>query len=292
MGKIFEALEKAGRKENSLLSLNNNKKLQGKIVKNKPQNRVIDKVDKVIKKNISYKNLYSVKSKNHCLVTINEPNSFFAEQFKILRTNLLFPISGNPPKIIMVTSLLPDEGKSFVASNLAVSIAQDINKHVLLVDCDLRKPTISNNFGIKQEPGLSDYLTGDTSLHKLLVKTDIEKLTILPSGKAIENPSELLSSDKMKKLIKEIRDRYEDRYVVIDSPPPQITSEAMVLARFVDGVLLIVAYGSKKVKDLNLLIETIGREKILGVVFNKLELNLSTKFGYSEYGNYYKQYSK
>jgi exopolysaccharide/PEP-CTERM locus tyrosine autokinase len=288
LGKIFEALEKADRKEKRLSSLDNNKKFQEIKLKNKVKERIVKKKDKTIKKKVLHKKNRSRKS---CLITVNEPDSFFAEQFKILRTNLLFPISGNPPKIIMVTSVMPNEGKSFVASNLAVSIAQDINKHVLLVDCDLRKPTISNNFNIMPSLGLSDYLEGNVFLNRLLVKTDIEKLTILPSGKQTHKSSELLSSEKMQNLLKEITDRYEDRYIIIDSPPPQIASESMVVSRHVDGVLLVVAYRSKKVKDLKNIIKNMGSEKILGVVFNKLELNLSTKFGYSKYGDYYKQYT-
>ena len=299
MGKIFEALEKAEHGKNSLSSLADNKNFQEETLKSKTRNKVIVKTNKDIKRKVSGKNLSVAKSlseksrlKNNCLITINEPNSFFAEQFKMLRTNLLFPISGNPPKTVMVTSVMPNEGKSFIASNLAISIAQDINKHVLLIDCDLRRPTIGNNFGIVQNSGLSDYLVDDMPLSDLLVKTDVEKLTILPSGKVPDNPSELLSSDKMQNLLKEIADRYEDRYIIIDSPPPQITSESMVISRFVDGLLLVVAYGSKKVDELNALIETIGKEKILGVVFNKLELNISTKFGQNQYGSYYKQYNK
>jgi protein-tyrosine kinase len=217
------------------------------------------------------------------LITLHSPQSFESEQFKHLRTNILFPISGAPPKCIMITSTAPGEGKSFVAANLAVSIAQGIHEHVLLVDCDLRRPRQHHIFGYDHCTGLREYLTQKTPLPSLFLKTDVEKLTLLPAGTRPPNPAELLSSERMFEFIKEVRDRYQDRFVVIDSPPPQLTSESNAISRYVDGVILVVESGKTK-KDLILnLIESLGKEKVIGAVFNRFD---SRQFGY--YGNYKK----
>lgn len=229
---------------------------------------------------------------NENLVTALKPQSFEAEQFKLLKTNILFPAEGQPPKVIMITSAVPGEGKSFVAANLAISIAQNIDEHVLLMDCDLRLPTIHKLFGIDGAKGLSDVLRKDTPVSSLLRKTSVQKLTILPGGMPPNNPAELLSSEKMSQLITEMRDRYDDRYIIVDSAPPQLTSESGALSKKVDGILLVVNHGSTKRETVKELIDIVGRSKILGVVLNRFDTVVSSYYGYGKYGKmsrYYKE---
>jgi exopolysaccharide/PEP-CTERM locus tyrosine autokinase len=202
------------------------------------------------------------------LVTLMNPQSFEAEQFKILRTNLLFSESGKTPRSVMVTSAVPGEGKSFVAANLAVSVARHVNWNVLLLDCDLRRPSIHKQFGFKNVTGLSDYLANGTPLESLLLRTGIENLTILPAGKLPDNPSELLSSQRMAALLEEVAARYHDRLIILDAPPPRLTAEAGALARYVDGILVVVKYGSTPKDSVMELIGRLGRDKILGAVVN------------------------
>lgn len=223
-------------------------------------------------------------SKN--LVTLVNPDSYEAEQFKMLRNTILFPVSGPTPQSILVTSALQDEGKSFVAANLAVSIAMNINKHVLLIDCDLRKPDLHRVFGFGDVPGLSDYLAERRSLDSLLLKTAVEKLTLLPGGPIPPNPSELASSERMSAMLEEVKCRYQDRLIVIDSPPPALTAETSFLARQVDGILVVVRYGKTPKEDLEDLMETVGSDKILGVVINYLDMPMSRRYGYGKYGKY------
>jgi exopolysaccharide/PEP-CTERM locus tyrosine autokinase len=205
------------------------------------------------------------------LVTLRSPHSFEAEQFKILRTNLLFAESGKTPRSLLITSTMPGEGKSFVAVNLAVSIARHVNWNVLLIDCDLRRPNIHRRFGYTDVPGLSDYLSNGKALQSLLLKTDIEKLTILPAGKPPENPSELLSSDRMAGLLEEVTARYQDRLVILDSPPPKLTAESGALARYVDGILLVVKYNGTPKDIVTEMINKLGRNKIIGAVINNFD---------------------
>jgi capsular exopolysaccharide synthesis family protein len=182
------------------------------------------------------------------LVSLLNPQSFEAEQFKILRTNLLFPATGKSPQSIMVTSVAPGEGKSFVAANLAVSVATHVNWNVLLVDCDLRRPSVHRKFGFGEVPGLSDYLSNGRELPSLLLRTAVERLTVLPGGKPPANPSELLSSDKMTAFIDEVTARYHDRLIILDSPPPRLTAESTALARHVDGISTVFSWSSNMAK--------------------------------------------
>ena len=223
-------------------------------------------------------------SKN--LVSLLDPQSYEAEQFKMLRNTILFPLAGVAPRSILVTSALPDEGKSFVSANLAVSIAMNVNKHVLLIDCDLRKPDLHRVFGLGDGPGLSDYLAERRSLDALLLKTSVEKLTLLPGGPITPNPSELASSERMSAMLEEVKHRYQDRLIVIDSPPPGLAAETSFLARQVDGILLVVRYGKTPKEDVKDLMETVGSDKILGVVINYLDMPMSRRYGYGKYGKY------
>ena len=202
------------------------------------------------------------------LVCLREPNSPAAECFKVLRSKLLVRESGQLARTIMVTGVQPKDGKSLVAANLAVSIAQGINQYVLLVDCDLRRPFLHTSFGLQPEHGLRDYLEGGESVSPYLFKTPVEKLTLLPAGRALVSPSELLGSEKMRLLVCELRDRYQDRFIILDTPPAHFTAEAAPLFSMMDGVLLVVRAGKTALEPIKEVIAGLDREKILGVVFN------------------------
>lgn len=214
------------------------------------------------------------------LVTLLDPRSFEAEQFKILRTSILFPATGTPPKVIMITSAVPGEGKSFVASNLAASISQNIDDHVLLMDCDLRLPTIHTFFGIEGRIGLSEYLSGGVELSSLFVKTGSNKLSVMTGGTPPANPSELLSSEQMSKLIQEVKTRYNDRYIIIDSAPPRYTAESSALAKYADAIVLVVSSGSTNRDAILELVNILGKDKILGVVLNRHNFRSSNLYDY------------
>jgi exopolysaccharide/PEP-CTERM locus tyrosine autokinase len=234
--------------------------------------------------------LYDENRIDENMVVLKKPQSFEAEQFKILRTNLLFPTSGKSPRTIMVTSSMPDEGKSMISSNLAVSIAQSIQEHVLLIDCDIRRPCIHTQFGFGEVPGLSEHLAGGVPLSSLLLRTVVDKLSILPGGKPPFNPSELMSSQRMSKLLQEVKYRYSDRFIIIDTPPPKLSAEASALSRQVDGVLLVIEYGRTSREMISDLINIIGEEKIIGVVFNKLDMRFANYYGLGKYKTYSKYY--
>ena len=228
------------------------------------------------------------------LVAISDPHSYEAEQFRVLRTNIMFPADGRTsPRSILITSTHPGHGKSFVAANLAATIAQNIDRHVLLVDCDLRKPAINHFFGFSSGlPGLSDYLIKGKPLTQLLVRTATQRLSILPGGLPPPNPSELLSSNRMADLMQELRNRYDDRYIIIDSPPPQVAAESTALANFVDGIVLVIRIGHTQKEASTLVVEKLGKEKIIGIVANGITRRAVGYFGagkYDQYANYQKK---
>jgi protein-tyrosine kinase len=225
---------------------------------------------------------------DHNLVALMDPHSPEAEQFKILRTNILFPLVGSPPRSILVTSAAPGEGKTFVAANLAISIALNINRHVLLIDADMRRPQLHKRFGFGSVPGLSDYLAEGRLLPSLLLKTKVDKLTLLPAGPPPDNPAELIGAERMSSLLAEVTNRYPDRIVVIDAPPPALAAETSVLARQVDGILVVVRYGSTRRDDLADLVAQVGEKKILGSIVNYTETATSRYSGY-KYGGYGKR---
>lgn len=227
------------------------------------------------------------------LVSLVDPDGFEADLFRLLRSRILFPQSGQPPRTILVTSALPEEGKSFVSANLAINMARHVDKHVLLVDCDLRKPSIHTKFGFNGVKGLSEYLSERADLPSLLLKSGVEKLTLLPSGAPPQNPSELITSDKMASLIQELKARYHDRYIILDSPPPMMASETSAISKWVDGILLVVRYGATPIDLVEELMTHLDREKIVGAVINKFNEREFRRYSYSKYYGYsYKKYTK
>jgi len=221
------------------------------------------------------------------LVVYREPGSIAAEQFRKLRTQLLGMKLPSAPKTIMVTSATDAEGKTLVAANLGLVLSHDLHSYSLLVDADLRNPALSRWFGLHEGRGLSDYLAAGAGMPELLTKTSIEKLTILSSGSFQANPVELIGSKKMQSLVREMRERYSDRYIIFDSSPLLATTEPSVLTRLVDGIILVIRAGVTPRETVQQALATVERDKVLGIVLNDLEFEsgglTSRYFGSSEY---------
>jgi protein-tyrosine kinase len=220
------------------------------------------------------------------LTIFQQSSSAIAESFRFLRSKVIKPSTGVPPRSILVTSALTGEGKTFVAGNLAALICQGLDEYVLLIDADVRKPTLHFSFQLRSiREGLCTYLSSQVPLPPLIRKTSIDKLSLLPAGEYAENPAEIISSVKMKRLIQETRDRYPDRFVIIDSAPLELAPETSVLANEVDAVLLIVRYGHTPRDAAKAAIEKIPKEKLLGVVFNgcNQRVKMYGQYGHSKY---------
>lgn len=222
-----------------------------------------------------------------------DPKSPFAETFNRLRSKVLHPQPKTPPpRTILLTSVSPKDGKGFVCANLGIALARSMSHHALLVDCDLRKPSLASLFGQFDDHGLSDYLQNNAELPDLIRKTGMPKLSFIAGGSPPINPAELLDSKKMSALIKELASRYSDRFILFDTPPSVVASETRVLSKHVDGVIIVVRWRKTDRQGIKQLIETIGRDKIIGIVFNAYETSRIEKFltNKKTYGNYYGHY--
>jgi len=197
-------------------------------------------------------------------------DNLIADRIKILRTQILQTIQqNNGGNTLLIASANPGEGRSLIAANLAISISQQIDGTVLLVDADLRKPSIHELFELDVEEGLSEYLKKKAALPNILVNPGIPRLVILPGGKPINNSSELLSAPRMQSLVKEIKERYPDRFIIFDSPPLLTSADPLVLARYMDGIIIVVEAEKTKKDDLARIFELLKDRPVIGTVFNK-----------------------
>ena len=219
-------------------------------------------------------------------LTVFDNRSSAAEAYRVVRTSMLLSAAGNPPKTILVTSGQAGEGKTTTVVNTAISLSQ-LGASVLIIDCDLRRPTTHKIFGVDAEDGLSAYLSNDTDLEGLIHKLQIPNLSLLPCGAIPPNPAELISSPRMKSLLKLLAERYD--HILIDSPPLINVTDPVILSSMVDGVIMVV-HGGKSPRTV---VQRARQEllgvgaKIFGVVLNNVDLN---RDGYAYYYNYNRYY--
>lgn len=201
------------------------------------------------------------------LITYSNPDSIISDQFRTIRTNIKFLPGRKEKRIILITSPEKKSGKSTAIANLAVSIALQTDK-VLLIDANLRNPVIHHMFNISNRVGLTDLITNKAIFDEVVYKTDIENLDILTSGRMALNPAEILVSDAMGKVFEEIGDTYN--VILIDSPSVLKSTETRVLANLCDGVILVVNHRKTKLGKLaesRKLLELVNA-KLVGAIIN------------------------
>lgn len=197
-------------------------------------------------------------------------------QIKILRTQVLKKLAAIGGNSILVTSANPYEGKTFTSINLGVSIAKEFDRTVLIIDADLRKPTKRHTafstdfFSLDVEVGLTDYLKGEADIPDILINPGINKLTLIPSGKPVDNSPELLNSQRMAEMMAEIKSRYaSERLVIVDGPAMLPFPDVMILSRYVDGVLPVVEVEKTPVDQLKKMMDSLKDTRVIGTVLNK-----------------------
>lgn len=221
------------------------------------------------------------------LIAHNDLKNPATEAYRVIRTSIQFAQAGKELKTLAVTSCIPNDGKSMTAANLAVVLTQ-AGKSVLLIDCDMRNPTVHKNFNLSNKVGLSSCISMGTALSDAVQKTSIEGLYALTGGVIPPNPSELLGSEQMKNVLQRAKEQYD--YVLIDTPPVMPVTDALIVSRFVDGMILVITSAEIKVemaRDVKNQLVNAGAN-ILGVVLNKVR---SEHHGYG-YGYYYYYGSK
>ena len=218
-------------------------------------------------------------------ITELDQKSPIAEAFRTVRTNISFSDVDNEIQTILFTSTKQNEGKSTVIANVAYSFSKLENCKVLLMDLDLRNPTVHKMFGVSNTYGLMDNLKHDRSLEKCIHKIE-ENIHVLPTGAIPPNPTEILSSKKMAKFLEDIKSHYD--YIFIDAPPVGVVSDATIISSNVDGVMYVVGANETDLSHAQVAIDNLKKAdaNIIGSVLNKYEMNQSS---YSYYGYYYEQ---
>jgi capsular exopolysaccharide synthesis family protein len=221
------------------------------------------------------------------LVAITQPHSTYCEEYRSLRTQVLHKSQRQKLQAIVVASVNPSEGKTVTALNLSWLLAQTDGVNALIIDSDLRMPSLTDYLGIETDKGLSDILTKNVSLQDSIVKLEPAGLHLLPGGEARSDVAELISGPKFKEILREAREIFD--YVIIDAPPLGIFTDATVLINQADGAMLVVRAGRTKYSAVDRVLETLPRERMLGVVLNQSEEVLSeTNYSYG-YGYYDKK---
>jgi capsular exopolysaccharide synthesis family protein len=220
------------------------------------------------------------------ITTLSSPKSQFSEAFRALRTSLLLSVAGGEPKVILLTSATPSEGKTTVSINLACVLAQR-NVRVLLVDADLRRPTVHHRFGLNGKIGLTTVLTGSVSLQDAIQNVpEIPQLDVLVSGPVPPFPTEMLGSETMHRLIEQCKGIYT--HIVMDSPPLLSVTDSVVLARDADAVVMIVRHGKSSKHAMRRARDLLVRSgaPVTGIVLNAVDLNSPEYYAYYGYYGY------
>lgn len=221
-----------------------------------------------------------IRKPEDSLVTIKHPRSPISEAYRVFRTNLQFSGIENPGGALLVTSAGPAEGKTTTAANLAVALAQ-IGKRVILVDADLRRPSIHNDFGLKNDFGLTSvFLEEGVPVEKVLQSTAVEGLRVLTSGPIPPNPAEMLDSKKMRALLAQLRS--ESDMVVLDSPPTLAVADASILGSRCSGAVVVIDSGKTRTEAARKAVETLHQTqvKVVGVLLNKLDSKRGSGYYY------------
>ena len=215
------------------------------------------------------------------------PRSQTGDQYRVIKRPLIKNAMGkgaatiNHANLLMVTSALAGEGKSFTSVNLALSIAAELDNTVMLVDADVARPSVLRMLGLPQGPGLLDVLEERVDMSEVLLRTNVEKLTLLPSGTPHPRATELLASDAMSHLLDDMAKRYPDRIIIFDSPPLLATTEARVLAGNMGQIVMVVAADSTSQHAVTQALATIEGCEVVMMVLNKASrTDVGAYYGY------------
>ncbi len=218
----------------------------------------------------------------HGILTTDCPD-LMVEQYNLLRVKIETAMGEKNARSLMICSPGPREGKTVTAVNLAISIARETSRTVLLVDADMRKPAIHRYLGIEQGPGLYEHLTKGIPLSNLLINPGIPRLTILTAGKPSDYPADLLGGPGMEEFVADIKHRYPERLIIFDSPPLNLFSDGLYLARYADVALMVVRSCSTKEEELTRAMEEIQDTNLIGIALNRVPSRYCPSYDYKGY---------
>ncbi len=233
---------------------------------------------------------------NPYLIHMLEKDSFILDQYRNLCTKIVWTCASSGKKCLLLTSSVSSEGKSLTSLNLAISIAEMKKEQVILIDGDLRHPSLHKFLDIQPEYGLVSYFQNETEyfgkendiFNKIVYPSGIDNISIIPVEKNVSNPTEILTSEKVPDLLKELPQKYKNAYIIIDSPPVIPISDAIILSRYVDCVIFLVKAGGPPREIVQKAVNLLECKKILGVILNNINL-VSYEYPYG-YKNYHYKY--
>ncbi len=208
-------------------------------------------------------------------IITNKINAEYSQVYKTLRTHIWHKMRTHSWNTLAITSSNPGEGKSLTAINLAINLAlMEVEHTIVLIDLDMRNPSVHRYFGLEPEFGVSDYLVTGTPLDNIIVDPGIGRFCIVPGNIALPNSSEILSSPRTTRLIDEIKARFPSNIIIFDMPPILLTDDLLVLTPYIDSTLLVIEEGRTLAKDATRAIEALGRTNLIGTVLNKAEVKV------------------
>ena len=257
MDKIKKALEKAEKFEENMQTKTTvySKKVGKELVPVYTQTRVVPIDEKILLNN----KIYSYFQDN-----------LLTEQLRVLRTKIIDKLEKTNGNTILITSARPGEGKTLIAINLAISIAQKYDRTVLLVDANLKNPMVHSYLGIDVDKGLSDVLLKEAHIHEVLINPSITRFIIMPAGRKVLGSAELLNSPTAEIVFHDIKTRYPERLIILDSPSILTCADPLVLADYADAVLLVIEAEKTPAEDIKEAVELLQEKPLIGVVLNKV----------------------
>jgi capsular exopolysaccharide synthesis family protein len=213
-------------------------------------------------------------------VFVGDTNNTISDQYKVLRTHVLQRLKANKWNSLAITSPNEGVGKTLTSINLAISLAREENHSVLLVDMDLRRPSIQGYFFQDEQQGISEYLTDGVELSDVLFNPGLDRLVILPGNKPFNNSSEVLSSPKMVQLVRELKNRYPNRMVLFDMPPVLSCDDVVAFSPYIDAVMLVIEEGVTRKDEIKQAYDQLSGSNILGTVLNKSKSSERTASSY------------
>jgi receptor protein-tyrosine kinase/non-specific protein-tyrosine kinase len=277
MSRVYEALKKAEKERNK-------KATRFRVPTGKPVGKG-GMEDKAGKQKVALTEIFKVKEEvmedqiNDLLVTFKKPLSQSADQF--MKVCVRLAQSGPNGKKVLITSALPQDGKTMAAANVAIGLAKLPDAHVTIIDADLRKPGLHKVLDISVNKCLSEYLEGKASISEIYYDTPIPRLFIIPASRtAYSHPERILSLNKVQRLLKDLQAKHPTGYIVIDSSPMLHTAEPEIILKCVDHVIMVVRYGRTQSDKLQRALGLIDKQKLMGIIFNHVDQGFFSKNDY------------
>ncbi len=197
-------------------------------------------------------------------------DNILSEQLRILRTRIINKLEEIDGNTLLITSSRPGEGKTLVAINLAISIAQEYDKTALLVDANLKNPMVHTYLGINADKGLADVLLKNAQIHEVLINPSISRFIVMPAGKKLLGSAELLNSPTAEFVFHDIKTRYPERLIILDSPSLLTSADPLILADYADAILMVIEAEKTPAEDIKASVELLQEKPLIGVVLNKM----------------------